>query len=253
MLADHRLARRAFAGFPPDLQPADEDEGYAVQELLHQRLLQAGRGPLVGHKIGCTTHTMQSYLGISSPCAGGVFGDTVHHLEAVLPHGDYVRVGVECELAVRLGSDLPAALAPFDVQDVRAAIAALIPAIEIVEDRYHDFPSLSTPTLIADDFFGAGCVLGRETHDWQDLHLPSVSARMLIDGGEVGRGTGADILGDPLNALLWLANSRARRSQPLVAGEIVLLGSLVQTHWIEWGQTVLVENVPLGSVEVRFG
>lgn len=253
VLAEHRLQRRAFAGFPTALQPSDEDEAYAIQELLHQRLTLAGKGPVVGHKIGCTTAVMQAYLGISNPCAGGVFASTVHHLDASLPHGDYLRVGVECELAIRLGSDLPASLAPFELRDVRDAISTVMPAIEIVEDRYHDYPSLSTPTLIADDFFGAGCVLGRETQDWEKLHFPSVSARMLIDDREVGRGTGADILEDPLNALLWLANSRARRSQALLTGEIVLLGSLVQTHWIEPGQIVFVENEPLGTVQVQFG
>jgi 2-keto-4-pentenoate hydratase len=76
---------------------------------------------------------------------------------------------------------------------------------------------------------------------------------MLIDGQEVGRGVGADILEDPLVALLWLANSRAQRSQSLAAGEIVLLGSLVQTHWLEPGQAVVVENDPLGTVRVQFG
>jgi len=103
-----------------------------------------------------------------------------------------------------------------------------------------------------DCLFGAGCVLGRETGEWRDLHLASISARMLIDGREVGHGTGSDILGDPLNALLWLANGRAARRRPLLAGEIVLLGSVVQTHWVERRQTVTVDNADLGTVSVRF-
>ena len=126
-------------------------------------------------------------------------------------------------------------------------------AIEIVEDRYRRLPeALSAPTLIADDFFGAGCVLGEERSDGRELDLSQVSARMLIDGREVGRGSGRDILGDPLSALLWLANDGARRGRTLETGQIVLLGSLVQTNWIEPGQVVTVKNDALGQVRVRF-
>lgn len=252
LLAAHRLEQKAFPGFPANLQPADEGEAYAVQDALHELLALADGRSVAGHKIGCTTPVMQRYMAIPSPCAGGVFENTVHHGDAVLVHEDYVRVGVECELAVRLSVDLLADNGPFELSGVRDTIAAVMPAIEIVEDRYEDFSSLPTPTLIADDFFGAGCILGRETTDWGDLHLSSVSAQMLIDGSEVGSGTGSDILGDPLNALLWLANSRAARSRSLLAGDIVLLGSLVQTHWVERGQTVVVDNAALGTVTVRF-
>ena len=75
---------------------------------------------------------------------------------------------------------------------------------------------------------------------------------MLIDGREVGRGRGSDILGDPLNALLWLANEGARRGRALAAGQIVLLGSLVQTNWIEAGQVVTVKNDTFGVVRASF-
>ena len=98
------------------------------------------------------------------------------------------------------------------------AVAGAMAAIEIVEDRYRDYAALAAPTLVADDFFGAGCVLGEERSDGRALDLSQVSARMLIDGREVGRGRGSDILGDPLSALLWLANDGARRGRALAAG-----------------------------------
>jgi 2-keto-4-pentenoate hydratase len=86
---------------------------------------------------------------------------------------------------------------------------------------------------------------------WRELDLGAVTASMSINGEVIGSGTGADILGDPLEALLWLVNGPARATG-LQAGSIVLLGSLVVTKWVEKGDVVTIDNVPFGSVSVTF-
>ena len=92
---------------------AIEAEAYRVQNAVHRRLAETRYGARVGRKIGCTTKVMQDYLGIPNPCAGGLFAGTVHAGDAVLPFDDFRRVGVECEIAVRLARDLPRGDAPF--------------------------------------------------------------------------------------------------------------------------------------------
>jgi 2-keto-4-pentenoate hydratase len=253
LLARHRLLRVPFAGFPDDARPRGEDDGYAIQSRLHELLEEAGHGRVSGHKIGCTTPTMQAYLGIPRPAGGGVFDTTVREVDGRFRHGDFVRPGVECEVAVRLGRDLDAAGAPFERTEIAAAAAWVMAAIEVVDDRYSDWGSLGATQLIADDFFGAGCVLGVE-HEFrpEELDLTAVSARMTINGVEVGAGVGADILGDPLTALMWLVNEMTGYGHSFRAGEFVLLGSLVQTHWVEQNDVVEVENLPLGRVTARF-
>src|SRR3954469_1348509 len=84
---------------PANIAPRDEAEGYRVQHAVHT-LLAPDVGPLVGYKIGCTSAVMQRYLGIPHPCGGGVFAKGVHASGVRLQHADYVRVGVECEIAV---------------------------------------------------------------------------------------------------------------------------------------------------------
>jgi 2-oxo-3-hexenedioate decarboxylase/2-keto-4-pentenoate hydratase len=251
-LCEARTGRWPFDGFPEGLGPADEQAAYRVQAALHDCLTRAGRGDVVGHKIGCTTPVMQAYLGIDHPCAGGVFAATVAREEGRFDWERFVRVGVECELAVELGADLPPARAPFDRAAVAAAVSSCMAAIEVVDDRYRDYRSLSTPTLIADDFFGAGCVLGRPVSGFDPARLARARAAMRINGERVGEGVGTDILGEPLDALAWLANSLAQRGDGLKRGEFVLLGSLVQTHWLRPGAEVVVENEPLGAVRATF-
>jgi len=251
LLSAARLDRRRFGRLPVDCRPPDEAAAYAVQDLLHRRLT-AAYGPLAGHKIGCTTPVMQRFLDIGNPCAGGVFASTVQFGAGRFSHGDFLHVGVECEIGVRLAHPLPAAGAPYDRAGVSAAIGACMAAIEVVDDRYEDYRSLDTPTLIADDFFNAGCVLGEQVENWDQLDLAGLEGRMRINSREVGTGTGGDILGHPLNALAWLANALATRGRSLAAGEFVLLGSVVETKWVEAGDLVEIEIGGFGRASGRF-
>jgi 2-keto-4-pentenoate hydratase len=195
---------------------------------------------------------MQAYLGIHSPCAGGVFDTTVNHESGRFAIPPELRIGVECEIAVTLGHDISPSAAPVDERVAARAVASCAAAIEVVEDRYKDYPSLRAPALIADDFFGAGCVLGRANPDFKPERLADVTAEMWINGLSVGSGTGSDVLGNPLRALTWLANNLASRGITFRAGEFVLLGSLVQTNWVKPGDEVVIRNDPLGEVRAAF-
>jgi 2-keto-4-pentenoate hydratase len=252
LLCDQRLTRTPIDPLPGDCRPRDETEGYVVQEVLHGFLASAGRGAIVGHKIGCTTPVMQAYLGIKNPCAGGIPATTVHHGHARVRHQDYVRVGVECEIAVQIGADLGPAGAPFDRARVAGAVAAVLPAMEIVDDRYRDHRALDVATLIADDFFNAGCVLGTPVTGWRELDLPAVTGVTRLNGVEAGRGEGRAVMGHPFEALAWLANLRAGSGLGLRAGEFVLLGSVVETRWVSPGDEVVVAIEGLGEVRATF-
>ncbi|MFO1350316.1 MAG: fumarylacetoacetate hydrolase family protein [Gammaproteobacteria bacterium] len=230
----------------PDTEGLDETRAYAIQDRLHERL-SAELGPISGHKIGCTTPVMQRYLKIHQPCAGGVFANTAQRRSGRCQAPPRGRIGVECEIAVLLGEDLPASGAPYDRARVAPAVEACIAAMELVADRYHDYGSLGVYTLIADDFFNCGCVLGDPVRDWQALDLAAIRGRMWINDAQVGEGSGADVMGHPFNALAWLANRYAELRRPLLAGQFVLLGSVVQTQWLKAGDRVRVAIDGLGG------
>jgi len=250
-IATARRSVAPLAALPPEIAPVDEAEGYRVQRALADLLLPQA-GPLVGYKIGCTSPVMQQYLDIPHPCAGGVFAKGVHDSGASLRFGDYVRVGVECEIAVRLARNLLPSEAPFTAEWVMEAIEAYYPAIEIVDDRYVKWERMGAPTLVADDFFAAGCVLGAAVARSAAPDLLDVAGRAIVNGKEAGRGVGADVLGHPHNALAWLANHLAAEGRGMHAGQIVLTGSLVRTIWLNAGDAVVMELDGLGNVTAKF-
>jgi 2-keto-4-pentenoate hydratase len=251
-IATARRNRTALAPLAGELAPDDEAEGYLIQRAVHDLMLPY-TGSLVGYKIGCTSAVMQQYLDIPHPCSGGVFERVVHDSGVSLNTENYVRVGVECEIAVRLARDLAPSEEPFTAEWVGEAIDAYHPAIEIVDDRYVKWETLGAPTLVADDFFAAGCVLGGPVSRLAAPDLLKVAGRALVNGAEAGRGTGADVLGHPHNALAWLANHLAAEGKGLHAGQIVLTGSLVKTLWLNAGDKVAIELEGLGKVKAEFG
>jgi 2-keto-4-pentenoate hydratase len=251
VIAAARRNRTPLAPLPANVAPANEDEGYRIQRALHDLLLPQA-GAMVGYKIGCTSAVMQQYMNITHPCAGGVFAKGVHDSGAELKAADYVRVGVECEIAVRLARDLAPTEAPFTAEWMAEAIEAYHPAIEIVDDRYEKWETMGAPTLIADDFFAAGCVLGEAVARANAPDLREIVGRALVNGEEAGRGTGADVLGDPHIALAWLANHLAAEGRGLHAGQIVLTGSLVKTVWLSAGDSVTMALDGLGEVSATF-
>lgn len=243
-------AHRLRVGFLPGaLRPRDEPAAYAIQFAAHEKLA-AARGPRAGWKIGCTTPVMQEVVGLPSPCAGGMLARSIFAREARLPLGSMFRAGVECEIAVRLGSDVPAGR--HTRESVAAHVGAVMAAMEVVDDRYDDYRKLDAPALIADDFFHVACVHGLEVADWRGLDLTTLVGRTLVAGVEQGRGVGADVMGHPFEALAWLATRLGEYGRALRAGEIVMLGSLVGTRWIDRPARAEIEVEGLGRAVCDF-
>ena len=244
-------ARRAKRALEPlgDAAPAYPAAGYAVQKRVAERL---GAVPPFGFKIGATTRQMQEYLGLSGPAASFVPRDSLQPDGATLRFADFLNPGVECEVAVRLGRDLPPG--PCTREQAADAVAAVHPAIEVVERRYPtDLAALGTPTLIADQVFHAAGLLGAPVPDWRAVDLGAARGELRVDGAAKGAGHGRDLLGHPFEALAWLAGSGAAAEfGGLRAGQVVWLGSVTPPIWLEGPCEVEAAFDLLGTARLRF-
>lgn len=249
-MCDLRLQPSASARLADGLRPDTIAQGYDLQSAL-SLLLEPAKGTCCGHKIGCTTPVMQKFLDINHPCAGRLYTDEVHESGVTLNLQDYVGVGVECEIALRLNQDLAGNQGPHTRHSVAAFVGAVMAAAEIVENRYEDFHEFGIPSLIADDFFSAGAVLGAPVSP-NELNLAMVKGTTAIDGLDVGHGLGSAVMGHPYEALAWLANQKCERGEYLKAGDVVMTGSVVETQWIKEPCQVTCRVTPLGDVKMIF-
>ncbi len=227
--------------------PTDLDEAYAVQDAVHD--LADDR--VAGWKIALTTKVMQEFVGIAHPLAGAIFAGTVASSGATLRASRYVHLGVESEIAVRIGHDVAPRSGGHDRESIADAVAACMAATEVVDDRNCSYTPLDPLLLAADNAFNAGCVLGPERPDWQTLDLAALRGTMTINGAVVGEGAGGDVLGHPLEALAWLANHLDARGRRLRAGDVVLTGSVVATKFPAPGDEMTTEIEGLGRATLR--
>lgn len=250
---DLHRGRERLPPTPGEIRDAGIDDAYAMQEALHALLIPE-RGPIAGYKIAITTPVMQQLMGIDHAIAGAIFARRVHGSPASLRLADYTRIAVECEIAMRLGADLPARAKPYAKDDVAAAVEACLPSIELIEDHACEhYKLVGGRGLIANNAWNAGCVLGPAVTDWRALDLAAVVGAMSINGVEIGRGRGGDVMnGHPLHALAWVANTVAARGRPLVRGMIVQTGSVVATQYPKPGDVVTVSFAGLGDASARF-
>lgn len=239
ILADLRLRANGrnepLAELPEHCRPGTLDDAYAVQAVLRARLEKRGLGAPCGWKIGCTTPVMQAYLDIPHPCAGTLYRASLHERQATLKAANFFKLGLECEIAVRLAADFDAR----GTREIASAVGGVMASVEIIEHRFRDFTAVPPPSLVADDFFSAGCVVGEARPLAEVGDLATLSGFFKIAGAPAAEvGVGAAILGHPLDALRWLAEHLASRGACLKAGEIVTLGSVVKTIYPAAGTRV---------------
>lgn len=252
-IADTLAARRPLVPLDPAIAPADPAEGYAVQAALARRL---GAFPPAGFKIGATAATMQLHLGIRTPAAGFMMRSGLLPSGAVSPFRSWLTPGVECEIAFRLGRDIPPG--EHRQEALAEAVAAVLPAIEIVENRYQGGVGIGTSMLIADRFFHGAAVLGADAAGWPagrlgGRDLAAARGRMTVNGRLFGEGQGGDLLGHPLAVLRWLAASPAAAAfGGLRAGQVILCGSVTPPAWLSGPAEIEVSFDGLGTVTARF-
>src|SRR5262249_39505418 len=127
---------------------------YAAQEAYYG-LAEPVYGAVAGAKIATTTKVMQRLMGIDHPCGGAIFSRTIHRSPAKLRAADFVNLRIESEIALQLGAELPATKAP-----VAPAVAAALPAFELIEDRNADYATTEALSLIVEDCWNGGIVTG---------------------------------------------------------------------------------------------
>lgn len=230
------------------LAALDIEAAYDIQRLVIESRLASG-ARRIGRKIGLTSAAVQAQLGVSQPDFGVLLTDMRVEEDGVVRVSELIRPRVEAEIAFVLGSDLNES--HIDHETVADAVSYATASLEIVDSRIRDW-DISILDTIADNGSSGRFVLGSERRTMEQLVPKAVRMNMTSNGVVVSQGSGAACLGDPLNALLWLATTARDLGDPLRAGEIVLSGALGPMHSVAAGEIVRAELTGLGSVSVEF-
>jgi 2-keto-4-pentenoate hydratase len=157
----------------------------------------------------------------------------------------------EAEFAFRMATDLRPKDAPYQATDVLAAVATLHPAIEVPDSRFEDFTAVGAAQLIADNACADYFVLGPAAPlSWRSIDLKQHRVSGCVNDGPPREGAGANVLGDPRDALVWLVNELSRLNLPLLANQVVTTGTCLVPLDVETGDHVVADFGSIGTVDI---
>jgi len=252
LLAEARFTKRSLKNLPDECRPTTLPEGYAVQNRLVERLLSNYGGQPVGYKIACTNKSAQEFLNLNEPFYGRLLSSLVQKSPALMDANDFFMHIIEPEFGFRMMADLPGSGMPYDTETVASAVGAIIPAIEIVDSRYNEWTTVDAPSLIADNGCNGAWVQGESILDWKAYDLTSHEVALLVNGEKVREGRGDAIMGHPLNALTWLANTLCELGSGLKSGDLISTGTCTEIYHAEAGDKICADFGTLGTVELAF-
>lgn len=256
----HRVASERFNGWRNrerfsqllgEDRPGDMNEAYQVQAAVYDLMCEhAGFSGFAGHKVALTSPAIQEMCGVSEPAYGSILKEYVHSNGHVAQLGDFIRLGIEFEVAVEIGENLPTDTT-HDKDSVAPFISAVMPAFELIDDRDADYAHLDAISLLSDRCWCSGIVLGNRTEDWQHLDLGNLTSEVVWNGVADEKGHTGDALGHPLNSVAFVANHLSVRGKQLQAGDVIMTGSALKTRFPKQGDTAIYRIAGLGEVITR--
>ncbi len=226
----------------------DNSAAYAIQQINTDFWIQSGRR-LVGRKIGLTSKAIQQQLGVNQPDFGALFADCAFGSGEVIDCTTLLQPKAEAEIAFVLKKDL--SYQKHTYADVIDATAYVLPCIEIIDSRIKDWDIQFIDT-VADNASSGLYVVGSKPVSLSKVDVEMCGMKMECNGEVVSTGMGMACLGNPLNAVVWLANKMVEVGAPLKAGDLILSGALGPMVSVKAGDYFKASISGLGSVSVQF-
>jgi len=239
--------RTRFQLYRNDNRPITLEEAYEIQAEILRRALRSGTDSVAGYKVGLTTGKMQKFCGVDQPIAGRILKSGVHKSGATLRTGDFHRLGIESELALRIGKEIPAGA---DAQAVLGCIDAIAAAFEVIDDRDADYAHLEASSIAAENSWNRGIVLGAPTSPANFGELRGLEGRLIVNGEPAGTGTSSDVVTGPLGILAWVAGFARDAGEPLRPGQWIMTGSIIPTRFAVSGDNYSFQLSSLSPVTV---
>ncbi len=246
-----RVVQCFRTGTPTTPFPAsdlNDTDAYAVQYALIERLKAQGE-VVRGHKVALTTQAARDHLGVDEPCFGHILSTRVYPTGAEIPLSEYADSHCEAEVAFILAEDLKGP--GVTSAQVMSAIRGVLPAIELVDIKVQG-DGIRAADVIAHQALHGGVIIGSRMIDPATVDLQYEGVTAVYNGRLEGSGTGSEVMGNPMNPVIWLANKMAEFDDYLKAGEIVISGSVVTPVRVQPGSHINMTFTRLGSVGANF-
>jgi 2-keto-4-pentenoate hydratase len=224
-----------------DPAPATAQDAYAVQDRVFVALYPGqGAG---AWKVGGPRPDVE-------PTAAPIPSASLHASPAHLRAKGFHMIGIEAEIAYRLGSDLPPRAAPYSDEEIAAAISEAVVTIELCDTRLSNWKDASALWRLADFQTNAALVVGSGRKDWRAIDFTRQRAELWIDGALALEATGVHPYGNPIRLFPWLLAHNKGRCGGLRAGNIITTGTWTGIRFVAPGADVIARFPGIGEARV---
>lgn len=224
------------------------DDAFEIQLVNIRRRLDGG-AKVTGHKVGLASEAMQKMMGVDEPDYGHLLDTMEYAQSAPVDTSRLCRPRVELEVAFVLGKDVPAEGVGFE--ELPEYIEWVVPSIELIDSRIADW-KITLPDTIADNASSCGYIVGEGRVAIGDIDVAAIAVDMHRNGEHIASGRSDAVLGNPLNAVSWLARKVSQFGVRLRAGDVLLPGTAIRAQDVYPGDHVLAEFAGLGTVSLDF-
>ena len=245
-MLDQHNSKQNFQNLPETLMPKDFDEAYKVQQVFQKN---SDRGELGGFKIALASKIQQELCGIDHPIAGGIFANEINSSPSTFELSNFHGLGLEFEIAVKLSDDLKPEMGPFNKDDIREFIKSLSPAFELIIDRNADYSNINPLSMITDNAWCSGIVMGTELPNWDTLNLDTIKSKLFWNDVIPQDAMIKDA--NPLESLSWVANLLLSHGRTIPKGSVIITGSVIKTRVPQRGDHIIYKVGNLSEVEIK--
>ena len=245
-MLDQHNSKQNFQNLPETLMPKDFDEAYRIQQVFQKN---SDRGELGGFKIALASKIQQELCGIDHPIAGGIFANEINSSPSTFELSNFHGLGLEFEIAVKLSDDLKPEMGPFNKDDIREFIKSLSPAFELIIDRNADYSNINPLSMITDNAWCSGIVMGTELPNWDTLNLDTIKSKLFWNDEIPQDAMIKDA--NPLESLSWVANLLLSHGRTIPKGSVIITGSVIKTRAPQIGDHIIYKVGNLSEVEIK--
>ncbi len=221
------------------------EEAYAIQHELLQ-LRQRDGHTIIAPKMGLTSKAKWDQMGVDSPVVGYLFDDMIER-DNTIPFDRYIHPKIEPEIGIVLKNEIGGP--DLTVDEVAANIDYVFSAVEVIDSRYLNF-DFTYIDVIIDNTSAKGAILGTEQFAIEQVDLIAETVEILVNGEKVVEGAGEAVLGNPLQAIVALANHLHQSGQKIQPGQPILTGGMTSAVMIQQGDTIEVKYATLEDLVI---
>ena len=245
-MIDQHIKNNRYKNLPEGLKPKNIEEAYLAQNSFHKNI---GRGELGGYKIALASKIQQELCKIDHPIAGAIFKNEIHNSPCKIKMDDFPGLGLEFELAMEISNDLSKDVGHFNKDNVKEYISNVYAAFEMIIDRGADYDNIDPYSMVADNAWCGGIVLGNPIQDWKKINYHEQKSVLYWNNENPQHAKVND--SNPFESLAWVLNLKLSQNIVIPKGSKIITGSVIKTRAPKKGDKIIYKISELSSVEIE--